>query len=360
MENPLCRGTAPSTALARRVTRKSQYIQDLTPGTPVNDLFLLASANQAQSRNGPYWNLTFQDVTGKVDGKIWSPKSQEYPNLDTGILVRVQGFVESYRDRNQFKVDHMSFVDMQTEAVDYADYLPAASVPPEELMDQLEDLLGEHMKHKPWKIFCKKVLRDDDIRSRLMTAPGAKTVHHAYVGGLLEHTLGVARACMALCDVYPNLDRQTLLAGAVFHDLGKAWELSGGLVNDYTDEGRLLGHIQIGQEKLEPFLRRAKNLDEKLKLHLRHLITSHHGEHDFGAPVRPKTPEAFVLHFADNMDAKLNIIDQAFEEMDRNGQEWSPYMRFLERNVYRAPGTPDAAQKKNGKPENQCLLPLKA
>jgi 3'-5' exoribonuclease len=164
---------------------------------------------------------------------------------------------------------------------------------------------------------------------------------------------------MALCDVYPELDRQTLLAGAIFHDLGKAWELSGGLTNDYTDEGRLLGHIQIGQEKLEPFLKRSKNLDEGLKLHLRHLITSHHGEYDFGSPIRPKTPESFVLHFADNMDAKLNIIDQAYEEMDKNGQEWSPYMRFLERNIYRAPTTPDASKKKTDKLENQCSLPLK-
>ncbi|WP_422393756.1 3'-5' exoribonuclease YhaM family protein [Pseudodesulfovibrio cashew] len=342
------------------MTQKSQYIQDLTPGTQVGDIFLLAAANLAQSRNGPYWNLTFQDATGKVDGKIWSPKSQEYPSLEPGQMARVHGFVENYRDKNQLKVDHLELIAPAPGEIDFADFLPASNIPPAELLEALEDLITEHMKHTPWKNFCRKVLGDEEIRARLLVAPGAKTVHHAYVGGLLEHTLQVARACMALCDVYPALDRQTLLAGAVFHDLGKAWELSGGLTNDYTDEGRLLGHIQLGMEKIDIFLNKNKRLDDKLKLHFKHLITSHHGEHEFGSPVRPKTPEAFILHFADNMDAKLNIIDQAYADMDKTGAEWSPYMRFLERNVFRTPATPDKSKQKNDKPENQCLLPLKA
>ena len=346
--------------MARFVAKKSQYIQDMSPGQPINDLFLLTSANMGQSRNGPYWNVTFQDATGAIDGKIWSPKSQEYPSLEAGQLCRVQGYVENYRDKNQLRVDHMEFRDLAEDGMDPADFLPTSSVPPEDLMEAVEDLITTHMKHAPWKTLCRKVLGDKEVRRRLLAAPGAKTVHHAYMGGLLEHTLQVARVCMALCDVYPALDRQTLLAGAIFHDLGKAWELSGGAANDYTDEGRLLGHIELGQEKLTPFLNRCKSLDEGLKLHLKHLITSHHGEHEFGSPVRPKTPEAFILHFADNMDAKLNIIDQAYCEMDKNGQEWSPYMRFLERNVFRAPATPDKSKKKNDKPENQCLLPLKA
>jgi len=346
--------------MARHVTKKSQYIQDLTTGTRVDDRFILAAASLAQSRNGPYWSLTFQDATGKIDGKIWSPKSQEYPALEPGQMTRVLGFVESYRDRNQLKVDHLELLDIGPDEVDFADFLPTSATPPARLMEMLEDLITEHMRHKPWRSFCRNVLGSGEVRERFMTAPGAKTVHHAYVGGLLKHTLGVARACMALCDVYPGLDRQTLLAGAIFHDLGKAWELTGGLANDYTDEGRLLGHIQIGQDKLEPFLKHSKHLDEPLKLHLKHLITSHHGEHEFGSPVRPKTPEAFVLHFADNMDAKLNIIDQAYEDMESTGQQWSPYLRFLERNVYRTPTTPDSAKKKHDIPENQCLLPLKA
>ena len=344
--------------MARHVTKKSQYIQDLTTGTRVDDRFILAAASLAQSRNGPYWSLTFQDATGKIDGKIWSPKSQEYPALEPGQMTRVLGFVESYRDRNQLKVDHLELLDIGPDEVDFADFLPTSATPPARLMEMLEDLITEHMKHAPWKHFCRKVLRDETIRPKLLYAPGAKTVHHAYVGGLLEHTLAVAKLCMSICDNYPDLDRQTLLAGAIFHDLGKAWEYTEGPAIDHTDEGRLMGHIQLGIEKIEPFLGRAKSLDDPLKLHLKHLITSHHGEHEFGAPVRPKTAEAFALHYADNLDAKLKIIDQAFEDMDGEAQ-WTPYLRYLERNVLRAAPTPAKTDKKNDPLENQCSLPLK-
>ncbi len=326
----------------------------------MSDLFILSTANMGQSRNGPYWNVAFQDATGQLEGKIWSPKSLEYQSLEPGKIVLVHGTVESYRDRLQLKVDHLDLNPSTNGGLDLADFMPASKVPPAQLMETIEDLITEHMKHKPWKKFCRKVLRNEEYHERLLTAPGAKTVHHAYVGGLLEHSLSVACLCMSICDNYPDLDRQTLLAGAIFHDLGKAWELSGGLVNDYTDEGRLMGHIQIGIEKLEPFLAKARDLDQGLKLHLKHLITSHHGEHEFGSPVRPKTPEAFILHHADNMDAKLNMIQAAYEDMEQAGQSWSPYMRFLERNIFRPTPTPDPNNKNRNKTENQCLLPLKA
>ena len=340
------------------MTQKTQYIRELTPGTPVNDIFILSAANMGQSRNGPYWNVSFQDRTGSINGKIWSPKSTEYPTLEAGTIVSVHAVVESYRNALQLKVDHLEFLSNYNE-INLAEFLPASKIPPEDLFEALEDLITEHMVHKPWKKLCRKVLRNETVRQRMLTAPGAKTVHHAYVGGLLEHTLSVAKLCMSICDNYPDLDRQTLLAGAIFHDLGKAWELSGGLTNDYTDEGRLLGHIQIGQEKLQPFLAKAKDLDSELKLHLNHLITSHHGEHEFGSPVRPKTPEAFVLHHADNLDAKMNMIEAAYKEMDQTGTNWSPYLRFMERNIFKPEMTPDATRKNRNKTENQCLLPLK-
>ncbi|WP_241667443.1 3'-5' exoribonuclease YhaM family protein [Pseudodesulfovibrio senegalensis] len=341
------------------MTQKTQYIRELTPGTMVNDLFILSSANMGQSRNGPYWNVSFKDCTGTVNGKIWSPKSNEYPSLEAGTIARVHAVVESYRDSLQLKVEHLEFI-LDNNGINLADFLPASKIPPEDMLEALEDMITETMAHKPWKKLCRKVLRNETVRERLLTAPGAKTVHHAYVGGLLEHTLSVAKTCMSICNNYPELDRQTLLAGAIFHDLGKAWELSGGLANDYTDEGRLLGHIQIGQEKLQPFLAKAKDLDPGLKLHLNHLITSHHGEHEFGSPVRPKTPEAFVLHHADNLDAKMNMIEAAYEDMDQTGATWSPFLRFMDRNIFRPTPTPDATRKNRNKTENQCLLPLKA
>lgn len=301
---------------------------------------------------------------------IWPPLSMAFSDLAPGQFVHVQGIVGSFQNKNQLRVDEMAVINPDEEGLNSGDFLPASQTKPEQLLEQLEDLLEEHLDHPPLKNFCHAILQDETIRQRLLGGYGAKTVHHAYVGGLLEHTLTVVRQCMAMCDIYPQLDRQILLVGALFHDLGKAWELSGGLENDYTDEGRLMGHIILGLEKLEPFLAEASDLDPELALHLKHLIVSHHGEHEFGSPVRPKTPEAFALHFADNMDAKLNIISGAYAEMGEGMHDWSPYQRFLERNIFRPGRTPDgnaplSQTEKNDKTEeekeadDQCLLPLR-
>ncbi len=346
--------------MARNVNPKTTFVRDLSPGQGVDDLFLAADAKQGQSRNGPYWNLTLMDRSGRMEAKIWSPLSQEFADIPTGSLVRVKGSVGSFRDRPQITVERMAVLDQAATDFNAADYLPSSAVAPEEMLDELDDLLSEHLTHKPWKNFCRKVLRDENIRQGLLRGAGAKTVHHAYLGGLLEHTLAVARMCMAICDRYPALDRQILLVAAAFHDLGKAWELSNGPAADYTDEGRLLGHILMGLERLEPFLTKARDLDAELVLHLRHIILSHHGEYEYGSPRRPKTAEAFVLHYADNLDAKLNTVFTAFAEIDGAGQQWTPFQRYLDRYLYRPSRTPDERHGRKKNPENQCLLPLKA
>ena len=329
----------------------------MTVGQQIDDIFVLASAQLGQAKNGPYWRLHLQDRTGQIEGTIWSPASQAYEALEAGMFVRARGLVGTYRDKLQLGIDALTVLNGESDAVDLAWLVPTSETPPQDLLEAIEDLVTEHMDHKPWKTFCRKVLRDDSIRPRLLAATGAKSVHHAYVGGLLEHTLTVCRLCMDFCDHYPDLDRQTLLAAAIFHDLGKAWEYTGGVANEHTDEGRLLGHIYLGMEVLEPFLARAKALEDELKLHLRHIVLAHHGELEFGSPKRPKTPEAFALHYADNLDAKMNTV---FGELDALGEDkrWTPYQRFLERFLYRPAETP-GNKPKNEPPENQCLLPLK-
>lgn len=339
---------------------KNRYVHDLCPGEAIRDVFLLAEAQRAQARNGPYWRLVLQDATGRVDAMIWSPLSEQFERLEPGMFVEVGGQVGTFKDRLQLKVESLAPLNGAA-PTDLGDFLPRSQTPPEQLMEAIDDLVLEHITHKPLKALVRRVLRDDEIRPRLLGGMGAKVVHHAYVGGLLEHTLGVARLCMASCDLYPRLDRQILLAGALFHDLGKAWELTGGPENGYTDAGQLLGHIELGLEVLGPFFAKARDLEPELILHLKHLILSHHGEHEFGAPVRPKSAEAFVLHLADMMDSKLNIIHGALEQLDAGeGPAWTPYQRFLERPVFRATPTPDPNhQRKSDSPENQCFLPLK-
>ena len=182
-------------------------------------------------------------------------------------------------------------------------------------------------------------------------------MHHAYVGGLLEHTLGVFKLCRSLCDLYSELDRQSLLAGALFHDLGKIREFSSGPINDYTDAGRLIGHMSLGLEILQPFLAKS-GLEEPLKQHLKHLILSHHGLHEYGAPCLPQTKEAFILHYADNIDAKMGQFRNLFTETESPEPQWSAWQSSLNRKIYKptpTPGQDQNSQNDKAGALSQCL-----
>lgn len=323
--------------------QKTQFIKDIAPGDEIDTLFLLAQAVQAQARNGPFWRLELKDRTGTLEAKIWSPLSQNIPALQPGSLVRACGRVSLYRDRLDLNVEAFQVICVDDwSGVDAALFLPAAKQRPEAMWRELEALCGRTMRHPPWRKFIRLLLDDPFISEHLKTAPAAKGVHHAYCGGLLEHTLGVAGLCMKLADSYPQLDRQLLLAGAVCHDLGKLWELCGGPAPDYTDPGRLLGHIELGLEAVSPYLHQA-GLEPELCLHLKHLIISHHGELEFGSPKRPKTAEAFALHFADNIDARMAQLREVLGAMPpagAGGSNWSPFQATLSRFLYRAMPTP--------------------
>ena len=340
--------------------RKTHFVSDLAPGQPVADIFCIASARLAQAKNGPFWTLELEDVTGRIEAKIWSPAAQAYDALAPGQFVLVEGQVGSYRDRPQVGIDRLRRLDPEEFTPDLADFVPSSSEPPEGLLEKLAELCRAEISYGPWRKFCAKVLSRAEIRARLLEAPGAKNVHHAYRGGLLEHTLAVCRLVLAICDRYPALDRDTLVAAAMCHDLGKAWELSAGPATDYTDAGRLLGHILITLELVEPLLAKA-GVESELALHFKHILAAHHGEYEYGSLRRPKTAEAFVLHFADNIDAKMNQIFNAFPTGEPG--EWSPYVRTLERYLYNPPRAPREQPEKPPRPREkdaQCLLPLKA
>ncbi len=329
---------------------KTLMVSDMGLGGEIADLFILASAQQGQARNGPYWRLEFRDASGGIGGKIWSPQSQAYPDLTAGMLVWVKGRVTSYRDRLELAIDSMRPLDdAESASLDLSLFLPASPFSPAVMLEELLDLCRRELTHKPWRKFVISLLSDPDIAAGLRLAPAAKAMHHAYAGGLLEHTLSVARLCMRLADHYPHLDRQVLLAGAVCHDLGKIWELSSGLTVDYTQEGRLIGHIFLALERLAPFIKKA-GLEAGLVEHLQHLILSHHGTHEFGSPRLPATAEALALHYADNIDAKLQQVHAALSGVDEN--HWSTYNPPLERFLFQAAPTPrpEAPAPRTGRP----------
>jgi 3'-5' exoribonuclease len=341
--------------------QKIQFIKDIGSNDDVDSFFLLGAASLQQARNGPFWRLELKDASGALEAKIWSPQSHEYTGLTAGQLVEVQGRSSMFRDQAQVTIDRLRPLSAEeTAACDLALFLPASARPAQEMLEELEQLCRRELTHTAWKKFVLAVLRHTDIYPRLLTAPAAKNIHHAYAGGLLEHMLSVAGLVLRLADHYPELDRQILLAAAVCHDLGKLWELTGGFANDYSDAGRLLGHTILGLERLEPFLQ-TSGLNPELMRHFKHLILSHHGEHQYGAPQLPQTAEAFILHYADNIDAKVAQCRHICNTFIEGGSGWSSYQTTLGRFIHQPARTPKSAapesdtQRRPTK-ETQCSL----
>ncbi|EFI33777.1 metal dependent phosphohydrolase [Desulfonatronospira thiodismutans ASO3-1] len=342
---------------------KKYFVQDIRAGQQIDDTFMVIRARQAQARNGPYWQLTLQDRTGEIQARVWNPLSRQFQDIPQEQLVRIRASSQVFGDQLQLNIDDMHFIDQ--DQADPGLFLPVSCTPPEELHQNLILFLQQNVSYPGWKKLVKKILTREEIKEPLLKAPAAKSIHHAYMGGLLEHTLSVCRICNQICDLYPDLDRDILLCAAALHDLGKTMEILPGASRDYSHQGKLLGHIFLGLDMINPFLDKAKELDEDLIMHFKHIIISHHGELEFGSPKRPKTREAFVLHFADNLDAKIKTLDQALaggDESEESAGTWSDYQRSLGRFVFqpaRTPRPPESPREQGGKKEGQCLLPLK-
>ncbi|BAV92148.1 3'-5' exoribonuclease YhaM family protein [Candidatus Desulfovibrio trichonymphae] len=341
---------------------KGCYVKDITPAAEARGLFVVSHAVQSQSRNGPYWRLTLDDASGSLEAKIWHPLSAEFSNIPTGSLVWAEGRAGLYREQIQLTVDQMRILSpREAEEADKAALLPHGPYDPDAMLEELLALVKEEFHYSPWRKLAFSVFKNQELRSAFRVCPAAKSIHHAYMGGLLEHTLSVFKLCRRIAEQYPELDRQTLLCGALFHDLGKIREFSGGITNDYTCEGRLLGHLELGIELLVPHMA-ASGLEEDLQRHLKHLILSHHGEPEFGAARPPHTPEAFALHHADNLDAKMAQCRGLFAHLGEDGQDWTPWQSSLGRQMHRAARTPEtpAATGRKKAPREACLSLLKA
>ncbi len=335
--------------------------KEIGADTEVQDIFLLAAASMQQARNGPYWKLELRNAIQSIDAKVWSPLSQEFTNLSPGMFVNIVGRSSLYRDQVQIIVEKMQILnDEECAKLDMSNYVPSSPRPAKDMWEELCNICRQEFNHAPWHKFVFSVFKEDHIQKAWMQIPAAKGVHHAYAGGLLEHTLGVVKLALDISKHYEHLDRQVILAGAIFHDFGKIWEFSGGIVNDYTTAGRLLGHVELGLEHLQPYLQKS-GLDEELILHFKHLILSHHGSYAFGAARLPQTAEALLLHFADNIDAKMAQCRNIFAEAET--ETWSSYQPTLERYLYNPKPTPLPTPKISSAKENteeQCLSLLKA
>ena len=313
--------------------KKNIYIRDIKSGDKVSDYFLVAEKNLAFSQKGaPYLNVRLKDKTGELDGKIWDNAREWDKAFKKGDIVRVEARSANYKNVIQLSI--MELKKAADEDITLGDYLPAArrdgGVMLAELMIIVESVDNPHLKALLYAFF-----QDEEIADLFKRAPAAKGFHHIYLGGLLEHTLSVARLLDLACAQYEGIDRDLLLTGGILHDIGKIYELSYGRTVDYTDEGRLVGHIVMGAEMVDKRIAAWEDFPAHLALKLRHVMLSHHGDLEYGSPKRPKTVEALIVHFMDDLDAKVNAFQEFIAAAPDDESGWTPYHRLLERFIYR-------------------------
>ncbi len=317
----------------RKAGRDMKYIESLKEGMRISEVYLCKSKQIAQTKSGKdYGNLVLQDKTGTIDSKIWDLGSPGVSHFEAMDYVRVDADVTLFQGSHQLNVRRIRKAD-EGEYIP-ADYLPVSGRDIGEMYARLQQHARSLKNPYLNRLAASYFIDDPQFAKAFQFHSAAKSVHHGFVGGLLEHTLSVTDTCAYLAGHYPELNRDLLVCAAMFHDIGKLRELSVLPENDYTDEGQLLGHIIIGTEMIRERSRTIPGFPEKLLTELLHCILAHHGELEFGSPKKPALLEALALSFADNMDAKLETMIEAIRAGGDN-PGWLGYNRFLETNLRR-------------------------
>lgn len=307
-----------------------RYINTLVEGETIRNIYLCKGKRSAETRNGkPYDNLILQDKTGTLDGKVWDPNSNGIADYDEMDFIEVFGDVISYNNNLQLNIRQIRKA-YEDEYV-AADYMPTTEKSTdsmfEELIGYVKKIDNDYLRLAVEYYF----VNDEAFIKTFVGHSAAKTVHHGFAGGLLEHTLSVVKMCEYMVSAYPILNKDLLYAAAICHDIGKTKELSPFPTNDYTDDGQLLGHIVIGVEMISDAVRSIPGFPEQLASELKHCIVAHHGELEYGSPKKPALAEALALNFADATDAKMQTLTELFK--DKKNNDWLGYNRLFESNL---------------------------
>lgn len=315
-----------------------RFINQLRPAETLDQVFLVRDKDLRTTRTGDlYLMCTLCDRTGTLSARMWQASESVYNGIPVDGFLHVKGRTEDYRGALQFIIDGCR--PYPAEKVDLADYLATTSRDVEEMWTELLEILRA-VKNKHLRRLIKKFVEDRDLVAAYKRSPAAMQMHHPFIGGLLEHTLNVAQAAKALLPMYPDLNADLVLAGVFLHDAGKAAELTSETSINYTDRGQLVGHITIAaiwasekaaavaEETGEPFPERTLNL-------LQHIILSHHGVHEYGSPKLPAVPEAFFIHYLDNLDAKMYMTTNAVDSDSDPNAAFTSYVRPLETRIYK-------------------------
>jgi len=295
--------------------------------------FFAAGSKQVRTNRegGRYFALTLCDRTGQIDARMW--EIEDAGEFAAGDVVKVRGEVSRFNEKLQVKVEKIRRA--APGEYELADFVPQSQRDIGEMWVELEGWVAS-LRDADLKRLLEAFLNDEDLARALKEAPAAKGLHHAWIGGLLEHMLSLMAMCEAAAQHYPEVNRDLLLSGVVLHDIGKLRELSWGTSFDYTLEGQLLGHITIGIGMIEGKIAGLPDFPAEKRLLVEHLVLSHHGEFEFGSPKLPMTPEAIVLHYLDNLDAKMQTLRSEFaraEASGRSGAELTEWVRPLERQL---------------------------
>lgn len=333
-----------------------RLIADMQEGERVKGTYLVRTKNLAVTRAGkPFLTVKLGDRSGEIDAKVWEQADRVAQEFSKGDFLQVAGQVTEYNGKLQMSIHSLSRVEDQN--IDPADFLPASLRDPAEMWTELMTALGK-VQDPDYGQLLKTIYDDQTLAEKMRRAPAAKGMHHAYLGGLLEHTLSLFQLGERVAPHYPEINRDLLRTGILLHDLGKVEELTYLRGFDYSDRGRLLGHISIELEWISGTIRSMTAFPEEKAVLLKHLLLSHHGKEEFGSPVKPMTLEALVLHMLDDLDAKVQVFRQMMN--DSSPGQWSRYHSLLGQYVFKgfaaageSGGNPGPVPDSGGIPEQE-------
>ena len=320
---------------------KKVFVEQIRERDFVESSFLVRDKIMAMAKNGkPYMTLKLVDRSGEVEGRVWDRVDELGARFEKDDFIQVKGKASVYLGKMQLIVQDLER--QPDEEVNLADYLPVcprdAALMEAELRAKVAALQDVHLR-----ALMEAFLADAAFLENYRTAPAAKAMHHVYLGGLLEHSLAVATLAEDICARYPGIHRDLLVTGALLHDIGKVAELCYQRSFDYSDEGKLLGHIVMGVEMVEEKIRTLPGFPRPLATLVKHLLLSHHGQYEYGSPKRPKTMEAVILNFLDDLDSKINGVRTHIEREPENNNAWTSYHRLYDRYFFKQ-GPPVAAE----------------
>ena len=308
-----------------------KFIQEFFEGCRVSGIYLCKHKQAAVTKNGkPYENVILQDKTGTIDAKIWDPNSLGIDDFETLDYIEIMGDVTNFAGALQLNIKRARKA--REGEYDPTDYLPVSKCDIDEMCGELMAIIKTIQNPYLSRLLELFFVEDEAFIKRFRFNSAAKTVHHGFVGGLLEHTLNVTKLCEYYVQNYTYLNRDLLYTAAMCHDIGKVYELSEFPENDYTDEGQLLGHIAMGSEMVAERAHQIPGFPKKLENELKHCILAHHGELEYGSPKKPALAEAMALNLADNTDAKMETMKEIFKAAGTN-MGWLGYNRFFESNL---------------------------